>query len=323
MSSHDSPVNRRASHLHRLVTALKCGALAGSAALLSQCAGSPSPAKHADVVVSVKDQKLAVYNKAGKVTKTYPVSTSKFGTNDKPGKYGTPLGTHEVVAKIGHGAPPGAVFKSRHWTGEVLKPNAPGRDPIVSRILWLRGLEKQNQNAYARCIYIHGTAEEVNIGKPVSYGCVRMKSKDVIDLFGRLPIGSRVTVVTTGLPKEVPTLPTAVPVPTPAGERPPIFLTPPPKDGESDGPLLAENTKTPASASTDHPSPTRAPAPTKRRAATVSTDSPNETAAAAPQKRHVQHFKSDEKVLYSAPGAAVNGPGVILRSKRSASQNLN
>jgi len=322
MSSHDSTVNRAASHIHRLVTALKCGALAGSAALLSHCAGSPSPAKHADVVVSVKDQKLAVYNKDGKVTKTYPVSTSKFGVNDKPGKYGTPLGAHEVVAKIGHGAPPGAVFKSRHWTGEVLKPNAPGRDPIVSRILWLRGLEKQNQNAYARCIYIHGTAEEVNIGKPVSYGCVRMKSNDVIDLFGRLPIGSRVTVVTTGLPKHVPTLPTAVPVSTPAGERPPILLTPP-KQVEEEGPLLAENTKTPDSASTEHASPTRAPAPTKRRTTTVSTDSPTATAEATPPKRHVQHFKSDEKVLYSAPAASVDGPGVILRSKRSASQNLN
>jgi lipoprotein-anchoring transpeptidase ErfK/SrfK len=321
MFSHDSAVNRRASHIHRLVTALKCGALAGSAALLSQCAGSPGPGKHADVVVSVKDQKLAVYNKEGKVTKTYPVSTSKFGVNDKPGKFGTPLGTHEVVAKIGHGAPPGAVFKSRHWTGEVIKPDSPGRDPIVSRILWLRGLEKQNQNAYARCIYIHGTAEEVNIGKPVSYGCVRMKSKDVIDLFGRLPIGSRVTVVTTGLPKHVPTLPTAVPVSTPAGERPPIFLTPP-KQAEEDGPLFAENTRTPAATSTEHASPTRAPAPTKRRAATVSTDTPKETAAAASQKR-VQQFQSGEKVLYSAPGATVNGPGVILRSKRSASQNLN
>lgn len=321
MSSHESPVNRAPSHLNRLVTALKCGALAGSAALLSQCAGNPAPAKHADVVVSVKEQKLALYDKKGNVTKTYPVSTSKFGVNDKPGKFGTPLGTHEVVAKIGQGAPPGAVFKSRNWTGEVIKPDAPGRDPIVSRILWLRGLEKQNQNAYARCIYIHGTAEEVNIGKPVSYGCVRMKSKDVIDLFGRLPIGSRVTVVTTGLPKHVPTLPTAVPVSTPADQRPPIMLTPP-KQVEEEKHLLAENTRTPAASSTDSPSPTRAPAPTKRHAATVSTDAPTETASATPPKRRVQHFQSGENVLYTAPAATVNGPGVILRSKRSASQNI-
>lgn len=322
MSSHDFPVNRQAPRFHRLVTAVKCGALAGTAALLSQCAGGPTTTKHTDVVVSVKDQKLAVYNKAGKVTRTYSVSTSKFGTNDKPGKYGTPLGTHEVVAKIGQGAPPGAVFKSRHWTGEVIKPDSPGRDPIVSRILWLRGLEKQNQNAYARCIYIHGTAEEVNIGKPVSYGCIRMKSRDVIDLFSRLPIGSRVTVVTSGLPKHVPTLPSAVPVSTPAEDRPPILLTPP-KQVEEEGPLLAENTKTPASASTDQPSPTRAPAPTKRRSPAVSTDTPSETASASEApKRQVQHFQSGEKVLYSAPTATANGPGVILRSKRRASENI-
>lgn len=323
MSSHDSPVNRAALRFPRLVTALKCGALAGTAFLLSQCAGGPSPAKHADVVVSVKDQKMAVYNKDGKVTKTYPVSTSKFGTNDKPGKFGTPLGTHEVVAKIGHGAPPGAVFKSRNWTGEVIKPNAPGRDPIVSRILWLRGLEKQNQNAYARCIYIHGTAEEVNIGKPVSYGCIRMKSTDVIDLFGRLPIGSRVTVMTSGLPKHVPTLPTAVPVQPPADQRPPIFLTPP-KQGEKNGPLLAANTKAVKSAASDvAESPTRAPMPTKRHRNTISTDSPSSETAVVTPKRQVQQFQSGEKVLYSAPTATVNGPGVILKSKRSASQNLN
>ena len=318
MSSREPSVNRHVLRLRRLATALRCGALVATAALLSQCAGGPKPSKHADVVVSVKDQKLAVYNKEGKVTRSYPVSTSKFGTNDKPGKFGTPLGTHEVVAKIGQGAPPGAVFKSRNWTGEVIKPDSPGRDPIVSRILWLRGLEKQNQNAYARCIYIHGTAEEVNIGKPVSYGCIRMRSKDVIDLFSRLPIGSRVTVVTTGLPSAVPTLPTAVPVQTPAGERPPIMLTPP-RQLEQEGPLLAENTKTSAAASHRTASPTEAPVPT-RRVASVSTDSPAPTPA-APPKRHVQHFQSGEKVLYSAP-ATVDGPGVVLKSKRSASQNL-
>ncbi len=318
MSSREPSVNCHALRLRRLATALRCGVLVGTAALLSQCASGPKPSKHADVVVSVKDQKLAVYNKEGKVTRTYPVSTSKFGNNDKPGKFGTPLGTHEVVAKIGQGAPPGAVFKSRNWTGEVIKPNAPGRDPIVSRILWLRGLEKENQNAYARCIYIHGTAEEVNIGKPVSYGCIRMKSKDVIDLFSRLPIGSRVTVVTTGLPAAVPTLPTAVPVQTPAGDRPPIMLTPP-KQLEQEGPLMAQNTRTSATASHRTTSPTEAPVPT-RRVASVSTDSPA-PAPAAPAKRHVQHFQSGEKVLYSAP-ATVNGPGVVLKSKRSASQNL-
>src|SRR5205085_805707 len=200
----------------------------------------------ADVVVSVKEQKLAVYNRQGAISKEYPVSTSKFGLGDRPGTYGTPLGVHEVVAKIGHGAPSGAVFKSRHWTGEVIKPDAPGRDPIVSRIMWLRGTEKENKNAYGRCIYIHGTAEERNVGKPVSYGCIRMKSRDVIDLFDRLPIGSRVLVTKAALPATVPVLPVATPVKPAPGTLPPIFLEPKPEGPrgiqEPEPPLLAENT---------------------------------------------------------------------------------
>jgi hypothetical protein len=105
------------------------------------------------------------------------------------------------VAKIGHGLPNGAVLKSRQWNGEVLPPNAPGRDPIVSRILWLKGLETQNRNAYHRFIYIHGTPEEKNLGKPASYGCIRMGMKDVIRLFEDLPIGSRVEITPKHLPR--------------------------------------------------------------------------------------------------------------------------
>jgi lipoprotein-anchoring transpeptidase ErfK/SrfK len=73
--------------------------------------------------------------------------------------------------------------------------DAPGRDPIVTRILWLEGLEPQNQRAYDRYIYIHGTPEERNIGRPVSYGCVRMRSQDVIDLYERVGVGARVQIV--------------------------------------------------------------------------------------------------------------------------------
>jgi hypothetical protein len=110
------------------------------------------------------------------------------------------LGKAEVIAKIGHGLPSGAVIKSRQWNGEVLKPNAPGRDPIVSRILWLRGLEYSNRNAFNRFIYIHGTTEENRIGQPASYGCVRMKSKDVIDLFNTVSIGAKVIITDRKLP---------------------------------------------------------------------------------------------------------------------------
>jgi lipoprotein-anchoring transpeptidase ErfK/SrfK len=147
----------------------------------------------------VKDQKLGFY-RGGKLTKEFKISTSKFGLGDKPGSNCTPLGKAEVIAKIGHGLPSGAVIKSRQWNGEVLKPNAPGRDPIVSRILWLRGLEYSNRNAFNRFIYIHGTTEENRIGQPASYGCVRMKSKDVIDLFNTVSIGATVIITDRKLP---------------------------------------------------------------------------------------------------------------------------
>ena len=119
------------------------------------------------MLVSVRDQKIAVY-KEGRRVATYPISTSKFGLGDKPGSNRTPIGKMEVARKIGGGQPLGMVFKGRRPTGEVLRPNAPGRDPIVTRILWLRGKEQKTRNAYRRFIYIHGTPEERKIGRPAS-----------------------------------------------------------------------------------------------------------------------------------------------------------
>lgn len=169
------------------------GCLAVCVAFLFSSCGSFSPKSKA--VVSVADQRLAVVNKTGEVVKTYPVSTSKFGLGSKRGSRHTPLGKMKVAKKIGGGAPAGAVFKSRKRTGEVLKPNAPGRDPIVTRIMWLDGLEYYNRNTFSRYIYIHGTPEEKKIGSPASYGCIRMTSKDVIDLYRRLDEGSEVKVI--------------------------------------------------------------------------------------------------------------------------------
>jgi lipoprotein-anchoring transpeptidase ErfK/SrfK len=114
------------------------------------------------------------------------------------------LGELQIAKKTGDGAVSGTVFKDRRPTGEVLVPDAPGRDPIVSRILWLRGLESQNANAYGRYIYIHGTAEERNIGKRASYGCIRMRSRDVIQLYDVVGWGARVTVVDAPLITVVP-----------------------------------------------------------------------------------------------------------------------
>jgi lipoprotein-anchoring transpeptidase ErfK/SrfK len=150
------------------------------------------------IVVSVPDQTLALVND-GVVIARYRVSTSKFGLGDRSGTYATPLGTMAVASKIGANAPLGAVFKNRRMTGEVLPPNAPGRDPIVTRILWLRGLERANAHAFNRNIYIHGTPEERLIGRPASYGCIRMRSRDVAQLFNAVPVGTRIQVSNTGL----------------------------------------------------------------------------------------------------------------------------
>ena len=147
----------------------------------------------ADMIVSVPDQALALVDR-GKLIAQYSISTSKFGTGDSSASYRTPLGTLFVSAKIGDRLLPGAVIKNRIPTGEIVAVNAPGRDPIVSRVIWLRGMEAQNQKARDRCIYIHGTPEERRIGKPASFGCIRMRSRDIIDLYDRVHIGTHVLI---------------------------------------------------------------------------------------------------------------------------------
>jgi L,D-transpeptidase catalytic domain len=168
------------------------------------------PDSSSRVVISVRDQKLMLVRNGAKVA-TYPVSTSKFGLGDAWGRMTTPLGFLQVVEKIGSHAPVGAVFHNRRWTGEILRPNTPGRDPIVTRIIWLRGLEASNAHAFRRCIYIHGTAEERKIGRPASYGCIRMKSKDVTQLYNQISLGTVVQIVPGRLPSAAKAA--AVPIP--------------------------------------------------------------------------------------------------------------
>jgi len=158
------------------------------------------------VIISVRDQKLMLVQNGGKVV-TYPVSTSMFGLGDSWGRMTTPLGYFAVEEKIGGDAPVGAVFHNRRLTGEVLQPNAPGRDPVITRIIWLRGLEAQNAHAYHRCIYIHGTPQEKTIGQPASYGCIRMKSSDITALYDRVPPGALVQIIPDRLPKTVQAVP--------------------------------------------------------------------------------------------------------------------
>lgn len=162
-------------------------------------AGLPPMEIQNSVIVSVRDQKLMLLQNGLRVA-VYPISTSRYGLGDYWGHMTTPLGYLQVAQKIGDHAPVGAVFRNRRFTGEVLKPNAPGRDPVITRIIWLRGLEQQNSHAFGRCIYIHGTPEEKTIGRPASYGCVRMKSKDVTALYEQLPLGAVVQIVNAKLP---------------------------------------------------------------------------------------------------------------------------
>jgi len=167
---------------------------------IASCA---APDTRHQIVISTREQKLAVLDR-GNLMAIYPVSTSKFGLGDWPGSRYTPLGQLEIAKKIGDNVPPGTVFKDRRRTGEIVLPDSPGRDPIVTRILWLRGLEPQNANAFTRDIYIHGTPEERLIGTPASYGCIRMRSSDIISLYDIVGVGAVVSIVNTSLASAIP-----------------------------------------------------------------------------------------------------------------------
>jgi lipoprotein-anchoring transpeptidase ErfK/SrfK len=169
------------------------------------------------VIISVREQKLMLLQNGARVA-TYPISTSKFGLGDAWGRMTTPLGYLAVAQKIGDHAPAGAVFHNRRFTGEILAPNAPGRDPVITRIIWLRGLELQNAHAFSRCIYIHGTPEEKLIGRPASYGCIRMKSSDVASLYNQLPLGALIQIV----PDKLPRMPKAPKNAAPAANTPTV-----------------------------------------------------------------------------------------------------
>jgi lipoprotein-anchoring transpeptidase ErfK/SrfK len=136
--------------------------------------------------------------------RTWPVSTSKFGAGEKNGSFCTPRGKHIVRAKIGAGQPPGAVFVRRRATGEVWTPELheryPGRDWILTRILWLSGCEPGRNrlgevDTMRRYIYIHGTPDSAELGKPGSIGCVRMRNRDIVELFDLVPPYTEVEIL--------------------------------------------------------------------------------------------------------------------------------
>jgi lipoprotein-anchoring transpeptidase ErfK/SrfK len=152
--------------------------------------------------VSIANQRLTLIEN-GQTIKTYPVSTAKNGPGERKGSECTPRGWHRIRAKIGSGQPIHSVFKSRRPTGEIYSPELgrlnPERDWILTRILWLGGLEpglnryREVDSAW-RYIYIHGTPDEGMRGMPESHGCIRMFNADVLELFDRVEAGVRVYI---------------------------------------------------------------------------------------------------------------------------------
>jgi L,D-transpeptidase YbiS len=152
--------------------------------------------------IDLSRQRLRLYE-GGALLREYAVSTAGKGAGEKNGSECTPRGRHKIRAKIGRGAPAGAVFVSRRATGEVysreLRERYPGRDWILTRILWLSGLEPgrnrlRDVDTMRRYIYLHGTPEETQLGKPGSHGCVRMANQDIIELFDLVEAGVEVDI---------------------------------------------------------------------------------------------------------------------------------
>jgi len=162
------------------------------------------------VSIDVSKQMMAVFD-GGHCVRSFPVSTSKHGIGNRSGSNKTPLGQHRIVSKIGREAPCGTVFVKRRKTGKIVRINKSGNkssqpDFILTRILRLEGLEQglnkgEDIDSFKRCIYIHGTAQEYLIGKPASHGCIRMKNKDVVELFSLVKRGTLVRIRAEGISK--------------------------------------------------------------------------------------------------------------------------
>ena len=131
--------------------------------------------------ISVRDQRLTV--KAGEdVLRRYSISTSRFGIGSEEGSMKTPVGQFRIGQKIGDNTLSGTIFRNREPIDQT-EQSSPDDDQVMSRILWLDGLEEHNANTRDRYIYIHGTNHENQIGEPASHGCIRMTNADVIELF--------------------------------------------------------------------------------------------------------------------------------------------
>ena len=155
------------------------------------------------IEISIPEQSLKLFADDGRELTRYSVSTSRNGAGEMEGSFCTPRGEHIVRAKIGAGQPLNTVFRGRRPTGEIWTPELgerfPGRDWILTRILWLSGRELGKNrlgkmDTMRRYIYIHGSPDPVPMGTPGSIGCIRMRNHDIVDLFDRVPAGTAVRI---------------------------------------------------------------------------------------------------------------------------------
>lgn len=149
--------------------------------------------------VSIDRQQLDLLNDEDKIVRSYLISSAKNGIGQQRGSFCTPLGKHIIRAKIGDHQPVNTVFVKRRPTGEIYTPELasryPGRDWILTRILWLSGCEIGFNrlglvDTMRRYIYIHGSPDSAEMGKPGSIGCIRMHNSDLLDLFDRVSVGT-------------------------------------------------------------------------------------------------------------------------------------
>jgi lipoprotein-anchoring transpeptidase ErfK/SrfK len=155
------------------------------------------------IVISIAQQTLSLFDEDRRLLRRYAVSTASNGAGEQSGSYRTPRGRHVVRAKIGTGQPENAVFVARRPSGEIYSPELgaayPGRDWILTRILWLSGCEPGRNrlgcvDTMRRYIYIHGCPDGATMGVPASHGCIRMRNADIVELFERVPIHTAVEI---------------------------------------------------------------------------------------------------------------------------------
>ncbi|MGC2167305.1 MAG: L,D-transpeptidase [Gallionella sp.] len=156
------------------------------------------------ITIPVRLQQLRLYDEQQNLLREYSVSTATNGVGELKGSYCTPRGKHVVRAKIGNGLPENAILVGRRPTGELyttdMRENFPERDWILTRILWLSGCEAGFNRLGAtdtmrRYIYIHGSPDSARMGIPGSHGCIRMRNRDIVELFDLVPVGTEVEII--------------------------------------------------------------------------------------------------------------------------------